>query len=83
MLKTLHQPKPRLISDYDHNILKSHNAAKWSSSASRKSVPQLGEQKNSCPPLQVFPDVQYDPEIVALYKEAADAQGMSIAQYLS
>jgi hypothetical protein len=35
------------------------------------------------PPLQVFPDVQYDPGIVALYKEAADAQGMSIAQYLS
>jgi hypothetical protein len=31
----------------------------------------------------VFPDVQYDLEIIALYKEAADAQGMSIAQYLS
>jgi hypothetical protein len=85
MLKTLHQPEPRLISDYNRNILKSHNAAKRSrsSSASGKSVPQLGEQKNLCPPLQVFPDVQYDPEIVALYKEAAEAHGMSISQYLS
>jgi hypothetical protein len=31
----------------------------------------------------VFLDVQYDPEIVALYKEEAEAHGMSIAQYLS
>jgi hypothetical protein len=31
----------------------------------------------------VFPDVQYDPKIVALYKEASNVQGMSIAQYLS
>jgi hypothetical protein len=38
---------------------------------------------NSCPPLQVFPDVQYDPEIIALYKEEAEAAGMSVAQYLS
>jgi hypothetical protein len=85
MPKTLHQPGPRLISDYDCNILKSHNVAKRSrsSSASGKSVPQFEEQKNPCPPLQVFPEVQYDPEIVALYKEAADAHGMSIAQYLS
>jgi hypothetical protein len=35
------------------------------------------------PPLQVFPDVQYDPEIITLYKEVDDAHGMSIAQYLS
>jgi hypothetical protein len=28
------------------------------------------------PLLQVFPDVQYDPEIVALYKEEAEAHGM-------
>jgi hypothetical protein len=35
------------------------------------------------PPLQVFPDVHYDPEIIALYKEVADAQDMSIAWYLS
>jgi hypothetical protein len=35
------------------------------------------------PPLQVFPDVQYDPEIVALYKEEAKAHGMYVAQYLS
>jgi hypothetical protein len=48
MLKMLHQPEPRLISDYDRNILKSHNAAKRSRG---KSVPQLGERKNSCPPL--------------------------------
>jgi hypothetical protein len=39
MLKTLHQPEPRLISDYDRNILKS-DAAKRSKG---KSVPQLGE----------------------------------------
>jgi hypothetical protein len=85
MLRTLHQPKPRLSSDYERSILKSHNTAKRSrsSSASGKSVPQLEEQKNSCPPLQVFPDVQYDPEIMTLYKKVADAQGMSIAQYLS
>jgi hypothetical protein len=31
----------------------------------------------------VFPDVQYDPEIIALYKEEAEAHGISIAQYLS
>jgi hypothetical protein len=54
-----------------------------SSSASVKSVPQLGEQKNSCPPLQVFPDIQYDPEMVTLYKEVADAHGLTIAEYLS
>jgi hypothetical protein len=67
MLKTLHQPKQKLASDYDRNILKL-DAAKWSKG---KSVPHLGEQMNSCPPLQVFPDVQYDPEIIALYKEEA------------
>jgi hypothetical protein len=83
MLKALHQPEPRLISDYDHNILMSHNAAKRSSSASGKSVPQLEEQKNSCAPLQVFPDVQYDPEIIALHKEEVEAHGMSVSQYLS
>jgi hypothetical protein len=43
MLKNLHQPEPRLISHYDRNIIKSHNAAKrsGSSSASGKSVAQL------------------------------------------
>jgi hypothetical protein len=79
MLKNLHQPKPRLASDYDRTILKS-DAAKRSKG---KLVPQLGEQMNSCPPLQVFPDVQYDPEIIALYKGEAEAAGMSVAQYLS
>jgi hypothetical protein len=86
MLKTLHQPEPRLSSDYDRSILKSHNATKMrsrSSSASEKLVPHLGEQKNSCPPLQVFPDVQYDLEMVTLYTEVADAHGMTIAEYLS
>jgi hypothetical protein len=38
---------------------------------------------NSCPPLQVFPDVQYDPEIITLYKEEAEAHGMFVSQYLS
>jgi hypothetical protein len=81
LLRTLHQPKPRLLSYYERSILKSHNTSKQSrsSSASGKLVSQLREQKNSCPPLQVFPDVQYDPEIVTLYKEVADAHGMSIA----
>jgi hypothetical protein len=83
MLKTLHQTEPRLRSDYDRTILKSHNAAKRLSSESGKSVPQLKEQKNSCPPLQLFPDVQYDPKIVALYKEEAEAHGMFVSQYLS
>jgi hypothetical protein len=46
MLKTLHQPEPTLVSDYDRNILKS-DAAKQSKG---KSVPQLREQMNSCPP---------------------------------
>jgi hypothetical protein len=31
----------------------------------------------------VFPDVQYDPEIIALYKEEAEAHGMYVSQYLS
>jgi hypothetical protein len=85
MLRTLHRPEPSISSDYEHSILKSHNALKWlrSSTASGKLVPQLGEQKNLCPPLQVFPEVQYDTKIVTLYKEATDAHGMSIAQYLS
>jgi hypothetical protein len=38
---------------------------------------------NSCPLLQVFPDVQFDPEIIALYKEEVEAHGMSVSQYLS
>jgi hypothetical protein len=79
MLKTHHQPEPRLASNYDRTILKL-DASKRSKG---KSLPQLGEQMNSCPPLQVFPDVQYDPEIIALYKEEAEAHGMSISQYLS
>ena len=96
MLKKLHQPEPRLSSDYDRSILKSHDAKvrSMSSSASGKSVPQLGEQKNqSCPPLKVFSDTevrsskgtveQYDPEVVAMYGEAAAAHGMSIAEYVS
>jgi hypothetical protein len=39
MLKTLHQPEPRLVSDYDCNILKSDVAKR----SKGKSVPQLGE----------------------------------------
>jgi hypothetical protein len=31
----------------------------------------------------VFLDVQYDPEIITLYKEVADAHDLSIAQHLS
>jgi hypothetical protein len=46
MLKTLHQPEPRLSSDYERSILKSYNTTKVrsrGSSASEKLVPQLGE----------------------------------------
>ena len=49
MLKTLEQPLPRLTPDYDRSIRKSVQANKQRSkisSASGKSVPQLGEQKN-------------------------------------
>ena len=48
---------------------------------------------NRAPPLKVFSDndvgwsiveaEQYDPEIVALYGEAAAAQGMTIGHYMS
>ena len=65
-----------------------------SSRASGKSVAQLGEQKNqSCPPLNVFSDSDVgsskvaaehvDPEFVAMYGEAASAQGMTIPEYLA
>ena len=67
---------------------------KNSSSVSGKSVAQLGEQKNqSCPPLKVFSDTEVgsskaaaehvDPEFVAMYGEAASAQGMTIPEYLA
>ena len=98
MLKNLHQPEPKLSSDYERSILKSHaaqKASKSSTDASEKSVAQLGEQaKQTCAPLKVISQTnvgsskygaeeQYDPEVVAQYGEAAAAQGMSIAQYLS
>ena len=95
MLKTLEQPPPRLTPDYDRSIRKSAETNKQrsnSSSASGKSVPQLGEQKNqSCPPLKVFSNTEVGssrgavdvyPEFVAMYGEAASAQGMFISQYL-
>uniref|UniRef100_A0ACD5UZL9 Uncharacterized protein n=1 Tax=Avena sativa TaxID=4498 RepID=A0ACD5UZL9_AVESA len=47
MLKTLHQPEPKLSSDYERSILKSHaaqKASKSSTDASEKSVAELGEQ---------------------------------------
>ena len=56
MLKTLEQPSPMLTPDYERSIRKSVEANKQrskSSSASQKSVLQLGEQKKqSCPPAQ-------------------------------
>ena len=100
MLKAFEQPPPRLTPDYDRSILKSAKAKEQrlkSSSASGKSVAQLGQQKNqsknqSCPPLKVYSNTevgsskgaaeQYDPEFVALYGEPAAAHGMTIAQYL-
>ena len=95
MLKTLKQPPPKLTPDYERSIRKSVEANKQrskSSSASRKSVPQLGEQKKQlCPPLKVFSNTEVgssrrafdiDPEFVATYGEAAAAHGLSIAEYL-
>jgi hypothetical protein len=98
MVKNLQQPPPTLTPDYDRSILKSAEAKeqrlKSSSRSSGKSVPQLGQQeKQSCPPLKVFSDTevgssrgaaeQYDPEFVALYGQAAAAQGMTLSQYLA
>ncbi|KAK1645650.1 hypothetical protein QYE76_063455 [Lolium multiflorum] len=88
MLKYLHQPEPSLSSNYDRSIRKSNVVAKerWEKSkVEGKPVPQLGNQKNSCPPLQVYPDVLQclDPTLVALYKDEADAADMSIPEYLS
>ncbi|KAK1669783.1 hypothetical protein QYE76_057942 [Lolium multiflorum] len=88
LLKNLHQPEPSLSSNYDRSIRKSNVSARdrWEKSkVDGKPVPQLGNQKNSCPPLQVYPDVTacFDPEMVRLYKDEADAVGMSIPEYLS
>ena len=86
------------MGDYERQIIKSDEARqareKNSSSASGKSVAQLGQQKNqSCPPLKVFSDTEVgsskaaaehvDPEFVAMYGEAAAAQGMTIPHYLA
>jgi hypothetical protein len=88
LLKNLHQPEPSLSSNYDRSIRKSNVLARerWEKSkVDGKPVPQLGAQKNSCPPLQVYPDVLacLDPTMVKLYKDEADAVGMSIPEYLS
>ena len=58
----------------------------------RNQLPSSENSKNNrAPPLKVFSDtevgsskraVDIDPEFVALYGEAASAQGMSIVQYL-
>ena len=94
MLRNLSQPEQRLQSDYDRTIVKSTDAMSGAVT-SRKNVPQLGEQeKQSCPLLKVYaPEVgqfpttleeyNIDPELLREYKEAADAQGMTIPQYLS
>ena len=98
MVKTLHQPEPRLIPDYDRSILKSHQEKVRSKSSSAsgksgKSVDQLGQQKKqSISPLKVYSNTevrpstgvgeQIDQEFIALYGQAAAAAGMSIPQYL-
>lgn len=83
MLKTLEDPSPLLPAYYERSILKSAEQKKQrlkSSTSSGKSVAQLGQQKNqSCPPLKVYSDTKS----VALYGEAAKAQGMSIDEYLN
>ncbi|KAK1625993.1 hypothetical protein QYE76_000308 [Lolium multiflorum] len=88
LLKNLHQPEPSLSSNYDRSIRKSNVVAKerWQKSKEEgKQVPQLGTQKNSCPPLNVYPNIIdcLDPTLVALYKDEADANNMSIPEYLS
>jgi hypothetical protein len=79
-LKNLTRPPPSLPSNYDRSIMKSHKEhvqRSGSSSARGKTIPQLGEQKNqSCPPLNVFSDIDYDPEV------AAHDLGFTLAQYL-
>jgi hypothetical protein len=74
-------PPPPLLSDYDRSIVKSYREhvkrPGSSSSASGKTIPQLGEQKNqSCPPLKVFTDIDYDPGV------AADDVGFTLGQLL-
>ena len=64
IVKTLNNP-PVLIGNYERQIIKANERrkerVKKSSSASGKSVAQLGQQKNqSCPPLKVF----FDTEVV-------------------
>ena len=96
MVDNLNNP-PVLIGDYERQIIKSDEARQArvnSTSASGKSVAQLGQQKNqSCPPLKVFSDTgvgssraaaeEVDPEFDVMYGEAAAAQGMTIPQYLA
>jgi hypothetical protein len=53
LLKNLHQPEPSLSSNYDQSIRKSNVLARERGEKSKvdgKPVPQLGAQKNSCPP---------------------------------
>jgi len=77
----LERPKPdNLPSDYNRSIINSHKAQRSrSSSASGKTIPQLGEQKNqSLPPLNVFSD--NDPEVARLLAQTAGHLGMTVAQ---
>ena len=82
-LDALKRPTPPpLPSHYDRCIVKTFNEAKMSgstSSAARsgKTIPQLGEQeKQSCPPLKVFPDIANDPRVAAAHL------GYTLADYL-
>ena len=75
-------PSPPPLSHYDRCIVKTFHEAKRSgstSSAARsgKTIPQLGEQeKQSCPPLKVFPDIANDPGVAAAHP------GYTLADYL-
>ena len=64
LLENLKRPTPeKLLSDYGRSITKSHEEHVQRPHASEKKVPQLGEQENqSCPPLNVFSDIPYDPD---------------------
>jgi hypothetical protein len=81
-------PEPPLRPDYERQIIKSVAREKRTSRASRKTVPQLGEQKNqSCPPLQVFSDTRKTNPPVLDYEQElqrkADQLGVPFIEYLS
>jgi hypothetical protein len=89
MLNTLHQPELRLY----QTMTALFSSQMRKQTCGGEVVVQDGNQfassenRKICapsPPLHVFPNIQcYDLEMVAPYKEEANANGMSISEYLS